>query len=162
MLANLVSRATKLYDQVMSDFISVFTRASKLMRGAADAAFSRHGVRVGQNLVLERLWEEDGLAPGEIAQRLGVSTPTVVKMATRMEAAGLLERRPDERDARLVRLYLTRRGRSLRQPLEDERKRLSERATANLTAAERRQFEAALARMVDNLEDVERIEPDDG
>jgi DNA-binding MarR family transcriptional regulator len=146
----------------MSDFISVFTRASKLMRGAADAAFSRHGVRVGQNLVLERLWEEDGITPGELAQRLGVSTPTVVKMATRMEAAGLLERRRDERDARLVRLHLTRRGRSLRRPLDDERERLSERATTNLTAAERDQFEAALAKMVENLEDVERIEPDEG
>jgi DNA-binding MarR family transcriptional regulator len=91
-----------------------------------------------------------------------VSTPTVVKMATRMAAAGLLERRPDERDARLVRLHLTRRGRSLRRPLEDERERLSQRATANLTAGERARFESALATMVENLEDVERIEPDDG
>jgi MarR family transcriptional regulator, organic hydroperoxide resistance regulator len=145
----------------VSDFIALFTRASKLMRGAADAAFSRHGVRVGQNLVLERLWEEDGLAPGEIAHRLRVSTPTVVKMATRMETTGLLERHRDKTDARLVRLYLTDRGRSLREPLERERERLRERATANLTAAERKQLENALAKMVANLEEVERIEPDE-
>jgi MarR family transcriptional regulator, organic hydroperoxide resistance regulator len=146
----------------LNDFIPLFTRASKLMRGAADAAFSRHGVRVGQNLLLERLWEEDGLTPGEIAQQLGVSTPTVVKMATRMEAAGFLERRPDERDARLVRLHLTDLGRSVRKPLERELEQLRQQATANLTAAQRREFEAALARMVDNLESVERIEPDEG
>ena len=146
----------------MSDFIPVFTRASKLMRGAADAAFSRHGVRVGQNLVLEQLWDEDGLAPGEIAQRLGVSTPTVVKMATRMEAAGLLERRRDERDARLVRLHLTDQGRGVRKQLERERERLHQRATKNLTAAERRHLASALAKMVDNLSEVERIEPDEG
>jgi MarR family transcriptional regulator, organic hydroperoxide resistance regulator len=145
----------------VSDFIPLFTRASKLMRGAADAAFSRHGVRVGQNLLLERLWEEDGLTPGEIAERLGVSTPTVVKMGTRMEAAGLLERRPDDRDARLVRLYLTRRGRALREPLERERERLRESATANLTAAEHRNLETALAKMVANLEGIERIEPEE-
>jgi DNA-binding MarR family transcriptional regulator len=144
----------------LNDFIPLFTRASKLMRGAADAAFSRHGVRVGQNLLLERLWEEDGLTPGEIAQQLGVSTPTVVKMATRMEAAGFLERRPDERDARLVRLHLTDLGRSVRKPLERELEQLRQQATANLTAAQRREFEAALAKMVDNLESVERIEPD--
>jgi MarR family transcriptional regulator, organic hydroperoxide resistance regulator len=129
------------------------------MRGAADAAFSRHGVRVGQNLVLERLWNEDGLTPGDIAQRLGVSTPTVVKMATRMEAAGFLERRRDERDARLVRLYLTDRGRSVRKPLERELERLRKQATASLTAAERRDLEAALATIVGNLESVERTEP---
>ncbi len=144
----------------MSDFIPLFTRASKLMRGAADAAFSRHGVRVGQNLLLERLWEEDGLTPGEIAQRLGVSTPTVVKMGTRMEAAGLVERRPDDRDARLVRLYLTERGQSLREPLERELEGLRARATANLTAKERRELEGALSKVVANLEKVERIEPD--
>jgi MarR family transcriptional regulator, organic hydroperoxide resistance regulator len=131
------------------------------MRGAADAAFSRHGVRVGQNLVLEQLWNEEGLTPGDIAQRLGVSTPTVVKMATRMEAAGFLERRPDERDARLVRLYLTDRGRSVRKPLERELERLRKRATASLTAAERRDLEAALATIVGNLESVERTEPDE-
>ena len=146
----------------MNDFIPLFTRASKLMRGAADAAFTRHGVRVGQNLLLEQLWEEDGLTPGEIAQQLGVSTPTVVKMATRMEAGGFLERRPDERDARLVRLYLTDLGRSVRKPLERELEQLRQQATANLTAAERREFEAALAKMVDNLESVERIEPNEG
>jgi MarR family transcriptional regulator, organic hydroperoxide resistance regulator len=131
------------------------------MRGAADAAFSRHGVRVGQNLVLEQLWNEDGLTPGDIAQRLGVSTPTVVKMATRMEAAGFLERRRDERDARLVRLYLTDRGRSVRKPLERELERLRKQATASLTAAERRNLESALATIVGNLESVERSEPDE-
>jgi MarR family transcriptional regulator, organic hydroperoxide resistance regulator len=146
----------------LNDFVPLFTRASKLMRGAADTAFSRHGVRVGQNLLLERLWEEDGLTPGEIAQQLNVSTPTVVKMATRMEAAGFLERRPDERDARLVRLYLTDLGRSVRKPLERELEQLRRQATANLSAVERREFEAALAQMVDNLESVERIEPDEG
>lgn len=142
----------------MSDFIPLFTRASKLMRGAADAAFNRHGVRVGQNLVLEHLWDDDGLTPGEIARRLGVSTPTVVKMATRMEAAGLLERRRDERDARLVRLHLTDQGRAVRKPLEREVESLCHRATANLTATERRALNTGLAKVVANLEQVERVE----
>src|SRR5919197_2902994 len=102
----------------MSEFVDLFTRAAKAMRYSAEAAFSRHGVRVGQNLVLDALWKHDGLTPGEIAQRLHATTPTVVKMATRMEAAGLLRRRRDARDARLVRLYLTDRGRSLQDAIE--------------------------------------------
>jgi MarR family transcriptional regulator, organic hydroperoxide resistance regulator len=77
------------------------------MRGAADEAMSRHGVRVGQNMVLEALWDDDGLTPGELAERLHVSTPTVVKSATRMEATGLMARRRDETDRRLVRLFPT-------------------------------------------------------
>jgi MarR family transcriptional regulator, organic hydroperoxide resistance regulator len=136
----------------VNDFLALFTRAAKLMRGAADDAFSPHGVRVGQNLVLELLWEDDGLAPGELARRLGVSTPTVVKMITRMQQAGLVARRPDERDARVVRVYLTDLGRSLREPILAARRGLADRATAALSDEERRDLEAALAKIITSLE----------
>ena len=114
---------------------------------------SRHGVRVGQNLVLEVLWETDGLTPGELADRLDVATPTIVKSATRMETTGLLTRRRDEHDARLVRLYLTERARSVRNPIETERDRLAQRATAGLTDAERRALVRALAKIVEEFTD---------
>jgi MarR family transcriptional regulator, organic hydroperoxide resistance regulator len=140
----------------VGDFIPLFTRASKLMRGAADAGMSRHGVRVGQNLVIDALTADDGLTPGELAQRLHVTTPTIVKMATRMEAAGLLTRRRDEKDARLVRLYLTDHARSLHELIEDELSRLQERATAGLSPEERRDLERALTTIIQNLE---RIAP---
>jgi MarR family transcriptional regulator, organic hydroperoxide resistance regulator len=136
----------------MGELLALFTRAAKLMRGAADVAMSRHGVRVGQNLLLEELWRSDGLTPGEMAQRLRVTTPTVVKMATRMEATGLLSRRRDPRDARLVRLYLTERGRSLREAIERELEDLEIRATATLDEQERRHLSSALAKMIGNLE----------
>lgn len=138
----------------VSEFSMLFTRAAKLMRSAADDAMSRHGVRVGQNLVLAALDGDAGLTPGALAERLHVTTPTIVKMATRMEATGLLMRRRDDEDARLVRLYLTERGRSLIGPIEDERRRLQERATANLTAAERRHMETGLAKIIANLEGI--------
>jgi DNA-binding MarR family transcriptional regulator len=138
----------------VSEFVALFTRAAKLMRASADTAMKRHGVRVGQNLVLEALAEEDGLTPGELAERLHVTTPTIVKMAARMEAAGLVTKRRDAKDARLVRVYLTDRARGLRGPLEEERRRLQERATANLTPEERRHLEHGLATMISNLEEI--------
>jgi MarR family transcriptional regulator for hemolysin len=137
----------------VSEFLTLFTRASKLVRGAADEAYGRHGVRLGQNLVLAALADEDGLTPGELAGRLQVTTPTIVKMATRMDAAGLLSRRRDTADARLVRLYLTDRGRAAHGPIEDERLRLQERALAGLSDGKRRELEAALAHVIRNLED---------
>jgi MarR family transcriptional regulator, organic hydroperoxide resistance regulator len=137
----------------MNEFLSLFTRASKLMREAADEAMSRHGVRVGQNLVLEVLWETDGLTPGELAERLHLATPTVVKSATRMEASGLLTRQRDKHDARLVRLYLTERARSIRNAIETERDKLAERATAGLTEAEQRALKRALTKIVAEFAD---------
>jgi DNA-binding MarR family transcriptional regulator len=138
----------------VSEFVTLFTRASKLMRSAADEAYGRHGVRLGQNLVLAALADEDGLTPGELAQRLQVTTPTIVKMATRMETAGLLTRHRDSADARLVRLYLTDHGRAVHGPIEEERLRLQERAIAGLTDAQRRELESALVHVIRNLEDL--------
>src|SRR5215217_981629 len=137
----------------MSEFLALFTRAAKLTRARADEAFSRHGVRLGQNLLLAALADEDGLTPGELAQRLQVSTPTIVKMATRMESSGLLVRTRDSADARLVRLYLTDHGRAVHGPVEDERLRLQERAIAGLSDTQRRELETALAHVIRNLED---------
>ena len=137
----------------MDEFLTLLTRTQKLLHAASDEAMSRHGVRIGQNLILEVLWETDGLAPGEIAarSRLPVTTPTIVNTATRMEAAGLLTRRRDPSDGRLVRLYLTERGRAAQAPVREARARLEERATATLTDEERHHLRAALTKIIDRL-----------
>ncbi len=132
----------------MNEFLTLFTRASKVTRVAADEAMSRHGVRVGQNLILEVLWQQDGLTPGELAARLHVATPTVVKSANRMAAAGLISRRRDRVDARLVRLYLTERARSVQAEIERERDELARRATASLTTEELEVLMSALRKII--------------
>lgn len=137
----------------MNELLALFTRSSKLARAAADEAMSRHGVRVGQNLLLEVLWETDGLTPGELAGRLHVATPTVVKSANRMATTGLLVRKPDPADARLVRLYLTDRARSVRRAIEQEWDELERRMTATLTSAEREHLRSALTKIIAQLAD---------
>ncbi|TDB76451.1 MarR family transcriptional regulator [Actinomadura sp. KC216] len=135
----------------MEDLVRLAARAHKVLRAASDAAMSRHGVRVGQNLVLEVLWEDDGLTPGQLATRLGLTTPTIVNTATRMETADLVVRRRDPSDARLVRLYLTAKAREVRAPIEQERRRLEERVAAALTEEERRCVRSALEKIIDEL-----------
>jgi MarR family transcriptional regulator, organic hydroperoxide resistance regulator len=136
----------------VSELLQLFTRAAKLLREETDRAMAEHGVRVGQNIVLEALWETDGLTPGELAARQGMSTPTVVQTATRMQEAGLLERRPDPADARLVRLYLTERGRSVEAAVKRARRNVARRATAALSADEEKALRAALAKIIGRLE----------
>ncbi|WP_405498156.1 MarR family winged helix-turn-helix transcriptional regulator [Nocardia sp. NBC_00511] len=131
----------------MSEFLDLHGRTSKALRTLADRDMRRHGLHLGQNHVLAVLWADDGRTPGEMAAALNVTTPTVVKMATRMAAAGLLERRRDDRDNRLVRLWLTEHGRELREPVEADRKALSDNVTADLTDTERRQLMVALEKI---------------
>ena len=106
---------------------------------------------VGQHIVLTVLWQQDGLTPGEIARRLDAATPTIVNTATRMEEAGLVIRRPDPADARLVRLYLSPLARSVREPVRDARDALERHATATLTAAELEHLHSALTKIIAQL-----------
>jgi MarR family transcriptional regulator, organic hydroperoxide resistance regulator len=131
------------------EFLDLHGRTNKAVRALADAAMRRHGLHEGQNVLLSVLWTTDGATPGEIAAKLRVTTPTVVKMATRMAATGLLTRRRDDKDNRLVRLWLTDAGRALQEPVEAERQEIEEKVLAGLTGAERKHLIAALAKVND-------------
>ena len=131
----------------MPEFLDLHSKTTKALRALVETAMRRHGLHQGQDHLLAVLWRRDGSTPGEIAAALHVTTPTVVKMATRMSAAGLLTRRRDERDSRLVRLWLTGAGRALREPVEAARRELEEQVTAGLTEAERRCLMTALAKI---------------
>jgi len=133
------------------DFQTAFWAAKRAMAAASETAFGRHGVRAGQQYILSTLWEEDCLAPGEVARRLDLSTPTVTRAATRMEAAGLLARKPHPTDRRLVRLCLTPRGRSLQKVIHREMTELTERALGKLKRSQRADFVGYLNELRRNL-----------
>jgi MarR family transcriptional regulator, organic hydroperoxide resistance regulator len=128
-------------------FQPAFWAAKRVLAHASATAFARHGVHEGQQYILLTLWAEDGLPPGEVARRLGLATPTVTRATARMEAAGLLRRQPHERDGRLVRLFLTDRGRALEKEIGREIDELSERALASLDESERE----TLVRLLDSI-----------
>jgi DNA-binding MarR family transcriptional regulator len=133
------------------DFQTAFWSTKRAMAEAAEASFNRHGVHSGQQFILECLWDTDGLAPGEVAKLLGLSTPTVTRAASRMEATGLLRREPHPSDARLVRLCLTQRGHDLEEILAKERADLTARALYGLTDADRERLVALLGTIRTNL-----------
>jgi DNA-binding MarR family transcriptional regulator len=70
-----------------------------------------------------------------------------------MEQAGLVARRPDPEDARLVRLHLTPHGRAVRRSVRAARASLEQHATATLTPAERDHLRTALTKIIAQLRD---------
>jgi DNA-binding MarR family transcriptional regulator len=132
-------------------FQRAFWTATRAVAEATEISFARHRVHAGQQFILRCLWDQEGLAPGEIADRLGLSTPTVTKATARMEAAGLLVRRPHPTDRRLVRIQLTKRGRSLRGEIDKEIERMTERALRSLSDRQRDQLIRLLSEIQRNL-----------
>jgi len=72
------------------------------------------GLTYPQYLVMLVLWEHDGLAVGEIGERLALDSGTLTPLLKRLEQAGLLNRLRDAADERRVRVALAAEGRALR------------------------------------------------
>lgn len=134
------------------DFWDDFVRVAKISRSAVDEIMRRYGGRGGQNHILWALYERDGLTPIEVARKLGIAAPTVVKMSSHMVASGLITRRRDSVDRRRVHLYLTDRGRAVKKPIEDATRQFRRATSAGLTAEERKVMSTALAKIVRNLQ----------
>lgn len=76
------------------------------------------GLTYPQYLALLVLWENDGLAVGDLGQRLFLDSGTLTPLLKRMEVAGLVERRRASDDERRVIVSLSARGRALRRRAE--------------------------------------------
>ena len=142
------SAAKGAFDQTTGYLLA---RACKAHRGSVGTVLAEVGLHVGQEMVLLHLWKRDGLTASEMAGALGVEPPTVTNMLSRMERAGLLERCRDPEDARCTRVYLTEKGRSLREPVERRWETVEERAFEGLTEEEKTLLRRLLARVHDNL-----------
>lgn len=86
----------------------------------------------------------------ELAEAEQVRAPTMTRLVTAMEGEGLVERLPDERDRRVVRVRATARGRTM---LENARRRRVEALAADLEALPRKDL-SALQQAVASLERV--------
>ena len=72
-------------------------------------------------------------------------------MTSRMETAGLVERRPHPTDRRLVRICLTERGAGLQDVIGEEMRAMTERALLTLSPQQRRQLVRSLREVQRNL-----------
>jgi MarR family transcriptional regulator, organic hydroperoxide resistance regulator len=132
-------------------FILAITRTAISIREGTRVVLARYGAQRPQNLGLDALVETDGLTPGDIAERLMVSGPTAVRMTQRMEANDLVERRRDDPDGRLVRVYITERGREIQPHIRREIEELARQAAAGIPETDRKTTEATLAAVQANL-----------
>src|SRR5579863_4267903 len=71
------------------------------------------GVSLSQWRVVGALVMQPGLTQKEIADKVGVEGATLVPIIDKMEKEGLLKRKPDSKDRRVNRIYLTPKADSL-------------------------------------------------
>jgi DNA-binding MarR family transcriptional regulator len=82
-------------------------------RGNAVAALAELGLHPGQEVFLLELDAHGARTQVQLAAALGCEPPSVTLMARKLEAAGLITRRPSSRDGRATVVELSDRGRAL-------------------------------------------------
>ena len=120
-------------------------------RNRAAEALARVGLYVGQEWILLRLREQEGMTQSELAEACAVEGPTISKGLQRMERAGLVARRADTVDARVSRVYLTDQGRAVCVAVDEIWANLEERTVADLSAEERALLRRLLLQVERNL-----------
>jgi DNA-binding MarR family transcriptional regulator len=77
------------------------------------------GIAPAQAYVLGELWLSEPLSQVDLARRLEIGKATIGQTLTRLERAGVVERRRIAADRRVVMVHLTDKGRALGGPLGD-------------------------------------------
>ena len=134
-----------------ADVFSSFGTTVRALRFRLDRSLQTIGLRLGQYQLLRLLWEEDGLTPRELADRLQAQMPTVTRTLQRMVRDGLVRREAHPAHARSVRICLNPKGEALRDSvahiLDDE----TNRALLGFTASEQVAFSAFMDRIAWNV-----------
>jgi len=94
---------------------------ARMMRTYADQRARQFGISRAQWTVLVRLDRFEGLKQSELAEVLELQPISLTRLLDRLAENGLIERRPDPKDRRANRLYLTPAAR----PLLDKLAKLS-------------------------------------
>lgn len=88
------------------DLLFLLHDVARLIRVEADKRARIHGMTRAQWGLILRLERNPGLSQKEIADLLEVEPISVARLVDRLEANGLVERRPDAADRRIWRLHL--------------------------------------------------------
>jgi DNA-binding MarR family transcriptional regulator len=140
------------------DALAVFGRmfrAVQLADAELSKEFPQHGLRPGWFdllAALRRAGPPFELNPTELTRATLLSSGGITKRLDRLEAAGLVERRPDPGDRRGTLVRLTRRGRAAVDRAVAAHAANEERLLGPLSASERRTFDKLLRKLLAGLE----------
>jgi DNA-binding MarR family transcriptional regulator len=103
--------------------------------------------------LLNRLGEQDGLTQTDLAEKTYKDQPNTTRMLDKLEKKNLLRRADNPEDRRAFLIYLTDKGKEVRESIIPIATQLNEDASFGLEKAECRQLISLLNRVANNFEE---------
>jgi MarR family transcriptional regulator, transcriptional regulator for hemolysin len=132
---------------VDENFLFVLAELQRLMRIYADKEAARYGITRAQWAVLAKVERAEGMKQTELAEQMEMQPITLTRLIDKLCDNGWIERRGDDSDRRVNRLYLRKAARPLLGKLAGLRAELTSTALEGISAAD-------AARLVGQLETV--------
>ncbi|HTU52868.1 MAG TPA: MarR family transcriptional regulator [Acetobacteraceae bacterium] len=127
-----------------NDLLFLLHDVARLLRIESDKRARGNGMTRAQWVMLIWLERQPGLSQKELSELIEVEPITVARLVDRLEARGMVERRPDPADRRIWRLHLRPAALPVLAEIERHRAEMAALVTAGLDAA-------TIARMTDGL-----------
>lgn len=133
------------------DLMLLLHDVARLLRTRFDQRARARGMTRAQWVILARLNAQPGLSQIEMASLLEVEPISVGRMIDRLEARGLVERRPDPADRRVWRLHLLPSAQPVLDEISKTREVLGAELFEGVDASARANMVDALVCMKSNL-----------
>ena len=133
------------------DYLILLYDVARFMRTQADQRARLDGMTRAQWVILIWLERQPGLSQNELACLVEVEPITVARLIDRLEARGLVERRPDPKDRRVRRLHLKAAAQPLLAKIHAYRRELNAAMTEGIDPDALKYFAESLIRMKANL-----------
>lgn len=135
-------------DDRLAHLVKDATRA--LVRALQDR-LARHKVPFGHWTFLRILWEHDGLTQRSLSAEAGVMEPTTFSALKAMEQLGYVKRRQMPENRKNVYVFLTAKGRALKEKLVPLAEDVNRVAVAGVPAADIARSRRILLAIIENL-----------
>jgi DNA-binding MarR family transcriptional regulator len=122
--------------------------AGRLATRRTTSKLQTHGITPPQWAVLAQLVEQDGQSLSGLGAKALFDGPTMTGIVDRLEAGGLVSRRRDSSDRRVINLYLSPEGRELMTKLPEVSKLTDAEIVSGLTPKEVACFVGTLRRII--------------
>ena len=133
------------------NFLFTLGELQRLVRLYADKAAARYGITRAQWAVLAKLERTEGLKQTELAEQMEMQPITLTRPIDRLCEQGWIERRSDDTDRRVNRLFLRKAARPLLGKLAGLRSELTATALEGINPADAHRLLAQLEAIKENV-----------
>jgi MarR family transcriptional regulator for hemolysin len=143
--------ARSMRGSVDTEFMFTLGELFRLIRVYADKEAARYGITRAQWAVLSKVERQEGLKQTELAELLEMQPITLTRLIDKLCDNGWIERRSDENDRRVNRLYLKKAARPLLGKLAGLRSELTATALEGISPADAHRLLTQLESIKENV-----------